>query len=88
MGNPQVKLNKDEVRRLLRGEGPYSGVKSELQRRIERIREAAGPGHSTEVSVTQNRLRAAIWTTTDKAREAEAQDLNLTRAIDAGRAET
>lgn len=80
-----VKLNKDEVRKLLRGEGPYQGVRPDLQRRMDRIAAAAGPGHKAELEVGQNRLRAAVWTDTDEARKAEATDLTLTRAIDAGR---
>lgn len=80
-----VKLNKDEVRKLLRGEGPYRGVRADLEARMARIAAAAGPGHQAAIDVTPNRLRAGIWTDTDAAREAEATNLNLTRAMDAGR---
>ena len=80
-----VKLNKDEVKRLLRGEGKYRGVREDLERRMRRIAEAAGPGHAAGIDVGPNRLRAGIWTDTDAAREAEAKNLSLTRAIQAGR---
>lgn len=80
-----VKLNKDEVKKMLRGEGQYSGVRTDLEARMARIAAAAGPGHSMAIEVGPNRLRAAVWTDTDAAREAEATGLNLTRATDAGR---
>lgn len=80
-----VKLNKNEVNKMLRGQGPYRGVREDLERRIQRMADAAGPGHSTSVEDTPNRLRASIWTSSDAAREAEQQDLNLTRSIDSGR---
>lgn len=81
----KIKLNEKEVKRLLRGEGPYRGVREDLERRMNRIAAAAGPGHSAGIDVGPNRLRAGIWTDTDAARQAEATGLNLTRAIDAGR---
>ena len=80
-----VKLNSSEVKKLLRGQGQYKGVREDLERRIQRMADAAGPGHSTSVEETENRLRASIWTSSDAAREREAKDLNLTRSIDAGR---
>lgn len=80
-----IKLNPAEVKKLLKGQGPYKGVRTDLEARMNRIAAAAGPGHSAEIDETPNRLRAGIWTSTDEARKAEATNLNLTRAIDAGR---
>ena len=81
----KVVVNQAEVKKLLRGEGRYKAVREDFERRIARVAAAAGPGHQTEVDVGPNRLRAACWTATDAAREAEATGLNLTRAIDAAR---
>lgn len=85
MAKTKVVLNRKEVRRLLRGDGPYSGVASDLTTRARAIANAAGDGMETDSSVGSNRARASVWTATREAMEAEAKDRALTRAIDAGR---
>jgi len=80
-----VKLNKKEVRRLLRGEGKYEGVQADLERRAAAIAARAGEGFEHETAAGRNRARAAVWTATAEAARAEAEDRALTRAIDAGR---
>lgn len=82
---PRVVLNTEEVKKLLRGEGQYHGVREDLQRRLDRIKQAAGPGHTAAVDQETNRVRGAVWTSSDTARRAESQDLSLTQALDAGR---
>ena len=80
-----VKLNKKEVRRLLRGEGEYEGVRADLDRRASAIATRAGEGFQHETSAGPNRARAAVWTATPEAALAEAEERALTRALDAGR---
>lgn len=63
------------------------GVVADVTERAERIAAAAGPGN--EVTVTEGRgrgrIRASVLTATPEAQQAEAADLSLTKAIDAGR---
>jgi hypothetical protein len=81
----KVVLNRKEVRRLLRGEGTYSGVASDLDRRARAIAAAAGDGMEADSGTGPNRARASVRTVTREAMEAEATDRALTRAVDAGR---
>lgn len=85
MAKIKIVLNRKEVRHLLRGDGPYAGVASDLKSRARAIANAAGDGMETDSSVGANRARASVWTATREAMEAEAKDRSLTRAIDAGR---
>ena len=57
----------------------------ELKRRADAIARAAGPGNRVEVKQGRDRQFATVWTATNDARKAEANDRALTRAIDAGR---
>lgn len=77
----RVKLNRAGVVKLLHS----AETTADLERRGDRIAAAAGPGH--RVDVERNRDRAVVFVTTDtrEAREAEAEQRKLTRAIDAGR---
>lgn len=79
-----VKLNKREVRKLLRGEGEYEGVRADLDRRAGAIAARAGDGFESETDAGPNRVRAAVWTATPEAVRSEAEDRALTRALDAG----
>lgn len=85
MANARVTLNHREVRRLLRGEGQYAGVRADLERRARAVAEAAGDGMEADVFVGRNRARGGVITATPAAREAEARDRALTRAMDAAR---
>lgn len=80
-----IKLNNDEIGRLLRGEGQYSGVKTDLLERAERIAAEAGDGNAVEEGGSRARARYVVVTETEDAMLAEARDRNLTRAFDAGR---
>lgn len=85
MAKVRIKLNRREVRRLLRGEGQYSGVAEDLKRRADNIAAAAGDGMEVDTGVGRNRARASVRTATPEAVEAEATSRALTRALDAGR---
>jgi tRNA A37 threonylcarbamoyltransferase TsaD len=75
------KLRKDNVGKLLNS----AAVQADLKRRADRIAAAAGPGMVASVQPGRNRARASVITATQRAREAEARDRALTRALDAGR---
>jgi hypothetical protein len=85
MALQQLKLNSSEVRKMLRGEGQYVGVKADIQRRAKNMAKAAGDGMESDVDVGPNRVNAKVWTATPEAMRREAQYRALTRAIDAGR---
>lgn len=85
MAKPKIVLNEAEVQKLLKGEGRYSGVREDLRRRVNRIQAAGGAGMESDVDTGPNRARGAVWTNTVAAKKAEATDLALTRALDAGR---
>jgi len=62
-------------------------VQEDLQRRARAIAAAAGEGFEVgEVKLTGRRARVQVFAATAEARQAEAVDRALTRAIDAGRA--
>lgn len=77
----KVKINKREIRKLLRGEGEYSGVRKDLEERGDRVAEAAGPGMEAETTVGRNRVRVSVRTATPEAVRAEAKDRSLSKAF-------
>lgn len=81
MANVRIVLNRRAVRDLLRSRE----VRKDLEKRGERIADAAGPGHRVESEIGPNRVRAAVITDTSEAVISEATDRTLTRALDAGR---
>lgn len=81
----KVKTNKREIRRLLRGEGDYSGVRKDLEDRGDRVAAAAGEGMEAETTVGRNRVRVSVRTATHEAVVAEATDRSLSRGLDAAR---
>ena len=74
-------LNRRGVRELLRS----SEVLRDMRRRAEAIAQRAGDGMVATAMVGTGRARASVITATAKAREAEATNRALTRALDAGR---
>ena len=82
MANIRWKLNRREVRALMREEG---GVVRDLQRRGEAVAAAAGPGHEVETYIGRNRARVTVRTATYAARMKEARYRNLSRAFEAAR---
>lgn len=61
------------------------GVARDIERRLNQIAAAAGPGHEVRVRVGKTRVRGTVRTATRAARRAEATKQNLSRAIDRGR---
>lgn len=76
-----IKFRGDVIAELLKS----VPVQQDLRRRAERIAAAAGPGMEASVQVGRNRARGSVITVTQQAREAEARNRALTRALDAGR---
>ena len=74
-------LRKDNVGKILNS----VAVQIDLKRRADRIAAAAGPGMVSSVQPGKNRARASVITGNRKARENEAINRALTRALDAGR---
>jgi hypothetical protein len=60
-------------------------VKRDLERRAAAIAAAAGEGMASRTYQGRDRIRAVVWTQTNAARRAEAQNRALLRALDAGR---
>lgn len=61
------------------------GVQADLRRRAQAIANAAGPGMTVHSNVGRNRARAAVVTSTDEARRAEAEHGRLSGSLHAGR---
>lgn len=76
-------MNGAGIRALLKS----PGVQADIQARVEAVAAAAGDPEDFKPSVIvgKSRIRGSVITATATAREAEAVDLALTRAIDAGR---
>lgn len=82
MGNIRVEVNREGIAQLLKD----PGVAADLERRARNIAAAAGPGMEVEPPFEgARRVRVTVRTGTYAAREAEAKNRALTRAIDAGR---
>lgn len=79
----RVKMNSAGARAILRS----AKVQADLERRGRAVAAAAGgePDFEVESQVGSNRVRTSVRTATQKAREAEANDRALIRALDAGR---
>lgn len=75
------KVNADEVGRILKGPEMFALV----SRQTRAIAAAAGPGMEASTIVGRSRVRGSVITSTQQARENQARDQALTRAIDAGR---
>lgn len=77
----RVKMNKAGRAAIMRS----PAVKADLERRAGAIADQAGSGHFVDSALWPLRARAAVVTRTVGAKAAEANDRNLTRAIDAGK---
>ncbi len=77
----RVEVNAEGVRELLKS----PAVQADLRRRGEAIALIAGPGHEVDLNVESRRASVIVITAEPEAMAAEAEDRNLTRAIDAGR---
>jgi hypothetical protein len=76
-----LKPNRKGIRALLK----HPDVLADLERRARAVAARAGGGHIVDSGMQKNRARAAVITQTAAARRAEAEERNLTRAIDAAR---
>lgn len=74
----EVKINRKAIGQLLRDPRTIEGP-------ARRILAAAGPGHRLSIRQGATRVRAIIITDTAEARLAEAEDRNLSKALEAGR---
>lgn len=77
----RIELNHAAVVGLLKS----PEVLADLERRGKSIAEAAGEGYEIQTFVGATRARVTVRTETFAAREREATQRSLTRAIDAGR---
>ena len=78
----KVTLNRRAVRALLKS----AEVSKELERRANKVRNAAGSAdHEVEMWTGRNRARATIRTSTYEGRSKEATGRNLSGSLDAGR---
>lgn len=82
-GTVRIEMNPAGIGALLKDDG----IAADILARATSIAEAAGGGEDfvPSVYIGRTRARASVITATQAAREAEATDLVLTRAIDAGR---
>jgi hypothetical protein len=77
-------MNPEGIRALLKS----PGVQADIEARTNAVAAAAGgePGDfKPSVYIGKTRIRGSVITATAAGRRAEATDLALTRAIDAGR---
>ena len=83
MANVRVKLNSAGIREVLKSDE----VRADILRRAEAIKAAAGGGDDYEAGaeIVGNRVMGWVVTATPEAKQAEAEDRTLTRALDAGR---
>lgn len=77
----KFKLNSKGIRAMLRS----SAVETDMLARAQRIARVAGEGFEADSFVGRNRARGDVFTETREAMQAEADNMALTRAIDAGR---
>jgi hypothetical protein len=78
----RVEINDAVARELLKS----PEVQGDLRRRAQRIAASAGKGtYDVTSSMTPTRARVSVGTADQAARQAEATDRTLTRALDAGR---
>lgn len=85
MAKQQAKLNSKGIQAVLKGQKGAEGVRAAVQASIDGIAAAAGPGHRTRLRTGRTRVRGTVTTSTAAARRAEAEDRNLSRAVDGGR---
>ena len=76
-----IKYRGDIIAELLKS----PAVQQDLRRRADRIAAAAGPGMEASVQVGRTRARGSVITATKQARDNEARNRALSRALDAGR---
>lgn len=78
MGKAKITLNHGAIDALLKSQG----VQSELRKRTDRAKNAAGDGYSSEVSVGRTRALGMVWADSAAARRDNAKNHTLMRARD------
>lgn len=83
MTKVRIEMNPEGIRALLKS----PGVQADIEARTNAVAAAAGGAEDFKPSVYigKTRVRGSVITATAAGRRAEATDLALTRAIDAGR---
>lgn len=84
MANVRVKIKPSKRRQLTRS----AEVQADLQRRADKIRDAAGgeaKGYRSSSQVKAKRVRASVYTANGDAIRDNAGNNSLVRALDAGR---
>ena len=82
MAKVTVKLNSPGIRAVLQS----AEVRADIQRRADAIKAAAGgDGFEAGAEIVGNRVMGWVVTASPEAKQAEAEDRTLTRALDAGR---
>ena len=76
-----IKLDSPGIEKFLRS----AEVEQDMRRRAGNIARAAGDGMHHGTVQGRDRVAGQVWTGTVQARQAEAKDRTLTRALDAGR---
>lgn len=77
----RVEFKRGAIEEILMSEA----VEADLLRRAKAIAQAAGRGFEADSFLGSRRVRASVRTVTPEAMRSEADDLTLTRSIDAGR---
>jgi len=85
MSQVRVVIHRGEAERLLRCEGPYIGIRADLERRGHTVASAAGPGNEVHGFEGHDRFRVHVVAETVDAKVREHRDRSLTRALEAGR---
>jgi len=85
MASVRVVIHRAEIGRLLKGIGPYAGVRLDLERRGRAVAVQAGAGNEVEFHEGHDRARVHVAAVTPQATIAEQRDRSLTRALEAGR---
>lgn len=79
--NIRIELDSPGIDRFLKSDE----VQADIARRAAAIARAAGPGMHSTTYRGRDRVVGQVWTGTIGARLAEAENRDLTRALDAGR---
>ena len=77
----RLEMNYEEMIRIMKS----APVMNELLRRAHRVQAAAGRGHMVTSRAGTTRARVSVITASEGARQREATDRTLTRALDAAR---
>lgn len=80
----RIELDSAEIRNMLKTD---PGIRDDLERRAEAVRDRAGgePDYESSVWTGFDRQRASVRTNTADARRAEAENHTLMSALDAAR---